>query len=70
MMVTSVQPGREILYCIALFLLSEYMKVCKLLLHVINGITDELSNTHDFVVVRGHRIVLASDHGLQLEIVI
>jgi len=46
------------------------MEGSKLLLHVVDGITYELSNTHDFVVVRRHRIMLASNHGLQLQIVI
>jgi hypothetical protein len=55
---------------VALLLLNEDMEGLQLLLHVLDRVADELSNSHDVMLATPHRILLTCNHGLQLEIVI
>ena len=70
MMTAAVMRLREILMAVALLLLDEDMEGLQLLLHVLDRIADELSNSHDVMLATPHPVLLTCDHGLQLQIVI
>ena len=70
MMTAAVMRLGEILMAIALLLLNKDIEGLQLLLHVLDGVTDELSNSHNVMLATTHRVLLTCNHGLQLEIVI
>lgn len=55
---------------VALLLLDEDVEGLQLLLHVLDRVADELSNSHDIMLATPHSVLLTCDHGLQLKVVI
>jgi hypothetical protein len=70
MMTAAVMRLREILMAVALLLLNKDMEGLQLLLHVLDRVADELSNSHNVMLATPHCVLLTCNHGLQLEIVI
>ena len=70
MMTAAVMRLREILMAVALLLLNKDIEGLQLLLHVLDRVADELSNSHNVMLATAHRVLLTCNHGLQLEIVI
>jgi len=70
MMTAAVMRLREILMAVALLLLNKDMEGLQLLLHVLDRVADELSNSHNVMLATPHSVLLTCNHGLQLEIVI
>ena len=55
---------------VAFLLLDEDVEGLQLLLHVLDRVADELSNSHDIMLATPHSVLLTCDHGLQLKVVI
>ena len=68
---TAAVVGRgEKLIAIAFLLLNEDVEGLQLLLHVLDGISDEFRDPDDVMIGTAHRVLLTCNHGLLLEIVI